>query len=1067
MYRARWRRIVVPGLAVVMALFAGRSAVAQGTITGRVTNEANQPLVDARVIVVGGNAGAATSEDGKYTLRNIRAGSVELQVFHVGQQTMKRTVTVTSEGTVTADFQMKQAIVQLAEIVTTATGEQRKVELGNAISTLGDVGAHVEQSSTVSVGELLTAKAPGVQVLGSPVTGGAPTIRVRGISSISLSNAPIWIVDGVRYNTNNTSSAGANALTLLNNLSPEEIEDMEIVKGPSAATLYGTAAANGVIVVTTKKGRAGSTKWNFTAENRTIDDRNAYQAQYANFGHKFGSTASIRCQLYVMQTPAFSQAQGATCVSDSLTSYNNLEDPSSTFIHLGKGSLYGASVSGGNEAVRFYVNSDLDDEYGPIQMPQQYVNFYNDSLHVPVTDQMFHPRQNHRFNTRANLNAVLSPKFDLNVNAAFGKADGNIEVDNSAIIGLLYVQQSGFGWKGCPAGTEKTGCGMTGSDGKAFYDPTGFPLYDANSFAPGSIMQYVTTNDLQRFTGSVNANWRPLTWMVNDATVGVDLANNDAFHVCRLNECPNSGGTARVGNVSDSKRNARNFSAKFNSTGSWSPRLWANFKTSVGADYTNVEGDSLSASSRGLPPGASSLGSGSTATGWSATTFSAVKTLGYYVQEQLTLRERLFLTAAVRQDQNSAFGTKFQNVKYPKLSASWLLSDESFFPRRDWINSVRLRTAFGASGVQPGSTQALATFSPVTSGITTKDANTGTPTPGLLASNPGNPFLKPERSQELETGFETNLFNNRLHIDFTHYNKTTHDALISVPIPASVGASTTSLLQNVGSTNNWGNELQLNLGLIDRRSFSWDVTINGSHNDNKWLDLGIDPGTGKSRVIGAGTTTEQHVGDPLFAQWYRNFTYSDANHDGIIQLSEVKVDSLLTNHGVGFAKDLVSIQNGFDLFSRRLRITAMFDYRAGGNGLDGNYFQCSSSPKACQETQDPSSPLWMQARAVAQTYGTTYNGTNYKTALGYFVSNQFWKFREFAAIYQLPARLNNLLRASNGSTVVFSARNLRTWSSFTGVDPEENYGVNGSEVANDFNTSPAPTYFTFRLNLKY
>src|SRR5262252_4925330 len=362
-------------------------------------------------------------------------------------------------------------------------------------------------------------------------------------------------------------------------------------------------------------------------------------------------------------------------------------------------------------------------------MPSVYVNFYNDSLHVPVTDQMFHPRQNHRFNARANLNAALSPKFDLNVSAGFGKSDGNIEVDNSSIIGLLYVQQSGFGWKGCPKGTENTGCGMTGADGKLLYDPTGFPLYDANSFAPGSIMQYVTSNDLQRFTGSVNANWRPLPWMSNDATVGVDLADNDAFHVCRLNECPNSGGTARVGNVSDSKRNARNFSAKLNSTASWNPRPWANFKTTIGGDYANIEGDSLAASGRFLAPGASSLGATSTAVSWSSTTISAQKTLGYYVQEQLALRERLFLTAAVRRDQNSAFGTKFQNINYPKLSASWLLSDESWFPRRDWINSFRFRTAFGASGVQPGATAALQTFAPNTSQITTKDANTGTPTP--------------------------------------------------------------------------------------------------------------------------------------------------------------------------------------------------------------------------------------------------------------------------------------------------------------------------------------------------
>ena len=114
------------------------------------------------------------------------------------------------------------------------------------------------------------------------------------------------------------------------------------------------------------------------------------------------------------------------------------------------------------------------------------------------------------------------------------------------------------------------------------------------------------------------------------ATVGVDLADNDAFHVCRLNECPNSGGTARVGNVSDSKRNARNFSAKLNSTASWTPRPWANLKTTIGADYANIEGDSLAASGRGLAPGASSLGAVSTFVSMSATTFSAQKTLGYY-----------------------------------------------------------------------------------------------------------------------------------------------------------------------------------------------------------------------------------------------------------------------------------------------------------------------------------------------------------------------------------------------------------------------------------------------------
>lgn len=397
---------------------------------------------------------------------------------------------------------------------------------------------------------------------------------------------------------------------------------------------------------------------------------------------------------------------------------------------------------------------------------------------------------------------------------------------------------------------------------------------------------------------------------------------------------------------------------------------------------------------------------------------------------------------------------------------SWLASDESFFPNIPYLNSFRFRSAYGSSGVQPGATSALQTFNPITADITTKDASTGTPTPGLVAANPGNAFLRPEKSTELETGFEADMFGGRLHIDFTHYDKKTHDALINVPIPSSVGAPVTSLLQNIGSTQNWGNELQANLSIVQRRAFAWDVTIAASHNDNRWLDLGIDPGTGLSRIIGAGTATQQRVGDPLFMQWYRNYTYSDKNGDGIIQRSEVQVDTFLTKHGVGFAKDLVSITNGVDLLSRRLHLSVMFDYKGGGNGLDGNYFQCSSTPKACRETQDPTSPLWMQARAVAQTYGTAINNTTYTTRLGYFVNNQFWKLREVSAVYTLPDRLTHAIRAARESNIVFAARNLHTWSPFTGVDPEQNYGVS-NEVQQDFNTSPPPTYFTFRLNLKY
>lgn len=572
-------------------------------------------------------------------------------------------------------------------------------------------------------------------------------------------------------------------------------------------------------------------------------------------------------------------------------------------------------------------------------------------------------------------------------------------------------------------------------------------------------------------------NWRPLSWLQGQGTVGVDLSNNDQFHVCRLNECPSQGATSRVGNVFDLKQNRRNFSAKVASTATWQPRTWANVKTSVGSEYTNIEVDSNFAQGRSLAPGASTLQATSTFVSYAAGQPTAVKTLGYYVQEQLALRDRMFLTVAARSDQNSAFGTKFQHVLYPKASLSWVISDESFFPQFSWMNSFRLRTAYGANGVQPGATAALQTFLAATQTITKADGVTGTDLPGLTANQPDNSKLRPEYSGELESGFETDLLNRRVHLDYTYYKKNTKDALISLPIPSSVAAPVTSLQTNIGKTQNSGHEVQLNAVLVDRRRFSWDVTISASHNDNKWIDLGKDPAkcvtaadggqTCQDLVIGAGTVTQQRKGDPLFSQWYRNYTYNDDNHDGIIQVSEVHVDSLLSRAGVGFAKDIASVASGFDLFQRRVRINMLFDYKGGGSTLEGNYFQCSSTPKACRESQDPTAPLWMQARVVAVTNGTKLNGTTYTTRKGYFVQSQFWKFRELSTVLSLPNRVNRLIRAENGSSLVVGVRNLHTWTSFTGVDPEQNYGVNSSEVSQDFNTSPPPTYITFRLNLKY
>ena len=175
-----------------------------------------------------------------------------------------------------------------------------------------------------------------------------------------------------------------------------------------------------------------------------------------------------------------------------------------------------------------------------------------------------------------------------------------------------------------------------------------------------------------------------------------------------MNECPAFGNT-RLGQVTDNHNNQRYFSAKVVSNATWNMRPWANLKTTIGADYINQESDFSNTGGTQLPAGGETVAATASKTA-SNQQPTAIKTLGFYAQEQGAFRDRLFVTAAVRSDQNSAFGTQFQNVLYPKASISYLISDESWFPKLDVVNQVRLRGSYGASGVQPGSTSGLVTF---------------------------------------------------------------------------------------------------------------------------------------------------------------------------------------------------------------------------------------------------------------------------------------------------------------------------------------------------------------------
>lgn len=1017
-------------LGVLLGWPMGLLAAQQGTITGRVTaQESGEALGDVRVILVGTAVFSVTNADGRYTLRGAPAGNGEVRVLRVGYQETKKPVTITGGQSVTLDFVLLKAVIQLQEVVTTATGDTRKVELGNAVATI-DVGKRIDDAPIKNMGDLLTAVAPGVQVLPANMTGGGSRVRIRGTSSISLSNDPIYIIDGVRMTSNSASSGigvGGTSPSRVNDINPEDIENIEVVKGPSAATLYGTDASNGVIVITTRKGRAGKAQWSLYGDYGYISDRNTYPTMYAILGKSPGSTTQRKC---LLKEVSLNQ-----CIVDSTTSLNVFEEDDLTPIADGSRGQLGGQVSGGTDVVRYFVSADYEREYGPFTIPDaDRARFQSEKIEIlPEWDR---PNALLKGSYRANLNIAPASNFDLSVASAFTNLDQRLpQVDNN-VNSFWYNGTIGPGFRG--PGPGYTGIGSLGQK-----------LNGYAGYTPGEIYQDLTTQGIRRFIGSASGNWRPTSWMQNRFDVGIDNTGRDEFELCRFSECADFG-TNRLGFATDVRTKIVNITANLGSTATWQPKTWLNVKSTLGVQYVNYRFDNNLAQGATLPPGAQTPGAGTIPTASAATDLN--KTLGIFIEESFGLNDRMFVTAAVRTDQNSAFGTNFQRVYYPKASVSWVASEEGFFPKISWLDQFRFRAALGSSGVQPGANDALRTFAVTTTNIAATEAA------GLRSSQLGNPDLKPESTTEFETGIDTRLFGSRVNLEMTYYRKQTKDALISAPIAPSAGTAVTSLLTNLGSVRNAGFEALLNIRALDRANVSWDITFNGSHNSNELLSLGTDA-TGKPiPTIGTGTN-RQAEGYPLNSSWTRRYNYKDANNDKIITPNELTVDTAFTYLGYSQPRLELSITNGVGLLNGRVRVNAMLDHKSGYFVQNSEQsFLCQQST-SCVATSTLNPSLELQARAIAIRDGLP------STAHGYFERPDFWRLREISANVNLPDAFAVRWLKARTASANFAVRNLKVWTDWTGVDPEQNYSQGNTQAT--LLTAGPPMYFTLRFNLRY
>jgi TonB-linked SusC/RagA family outer membrane protein len=990
---------------------------AAGTLTGHVTDaNTGEPVIGARVTLEGTQYGANTADSGEYVIQTVAEGTYTVSARRLGYVRTSRQVTVVSGGEAVVDFRLVPTPRMLDQIVTTATGDQEQRQVGNLIATIA-ADSVVATAPVTNLTELLAGRVAGVQVqFSGGIIGLSSPINIRGQNSFSLSNEPLLVVDGVRVD--NSTAGGAIPPTYagpnsgrFNDIDPSEIESIEIVKGPSAATLYGTDAANGVILVKTKRGSTGPPQWNAFVEGAMLTfDRDRFPTSYFPWGHAAAAPSTpIRCILL--------SVYAGTCVQDSISDFSPLRDAETTPIGTGSTRRLGAQVRGGT-SIRYLLSATWQEETGYLEMPSSDKPLLEAQAGRALTDDELRPNSNEKYSVRGNFTVPFGEKADVVISTAVSHAD--LRMPEPTLL---------------------------------IYGGAGTGIRDANdgwSFAGRASDAFVRRNheEVTHLTGGMTGNWRPTDWITARLTAGLDLSTD---YVDRLRRAGFGFSTLNIrGSRENTKINValQTLDAGLSATRSLLPSLSS--RTSVGTQYSRRTTLTNTAGAQYLLPGTETVAGGATLTTSEGTIENIVA--GAYLEQMIGWRDRLYLTGAVRVDGASSFGAGFDAAVYPKGSLSWIVSDEPFWPRIPGMNSFRLRAAYGESGVQPGPVAALASeslFQAYTSGGAVTGARLG---------EVGNPDLRPERQREFESGLDVDFLDGRFGLQATYYDKRSSDALVSIALPSSFGGG--AQWRNVGAVRNRGYEALVHALLLDRPSLRWSVTLNGAINDN--TVLAISPSV--DAIYHSGTTVPSLVsGYPLKSYFdYPIESYSDADHDGIITASEVNVGDEPRFAGAGYPRTQVTGMMDVGLFHDVLRIGAAVEHRGGYKILNiPESIRCGFG--SCTGTTFRDASFARQAANVARLTPSLHS-----TFWGYFEDGSFTRLRELSLTYALPTSLLQRL-GFDAASVTLSGRNLALWSAYSGTDPEIKTVPGNDNYAATYDQSgvPTPTYWLLRVNIGF
>jgi TonB-dependent starch-binding outer membrane protein SusC len=962
------------------------TVLAQATLQGTVTDQAGEPLVGAQVQIVGTDQGAVTDGDGAYVITGASTGAAQIQAIYLGYRTERQSADLVV-GTNTVDFALGSSPIELDAIVVTGTaGAVQRRAIGNAVSEI-DADAVIEKAPVTNLSELITGRSAGTVVLPSSGTVGTGTsLRLRGLSSITQSNEPLLYVDGIRIDNNDEATSldgftvGGQGPSRLNDINIEDIESIEIIKGPAAATLYGTEAAPGVIQIITKKGRSGDARWNVRGSWGTID------LEIAEFEENFGVVDPGDLPKGVS---SLDELQGVHLVKELEDgTWLIAQDPFDEVIEIGSYQEYDLSVSGGQDEFTFYASGNFNTEGGV--MPSNYAE---------------------KIGGRANFQWSPSEIFDLAVSSGYVNNEIRLPNNDNNIFGFW-----GNLTLGSPAFISETSAGNF-----AFGEP----------FTPVEDVREIDsrfTND--RFTGSAIANFNPLPWLRSRGIFGIDVNAEENFQFIPF------GAVANL-NPEGEKTVVRNTTVNItfdqNTTATWDVTEGLQSSTSLGTQVTNENVDEVVAFGEDFPGReVSTVSAAGNTQGFETRIEDA--TVGLYIQEQLAWQNRLFLIGAVRFDDNSAFGSDFDFETYPKVSASWVVSEEPFFSVPG-LDMLRFRAAYGFAGQQPAAFASERSFEPVA-------IKGGIPT--ITPDQLGNPDLGPERSREVEVGFDAGLWDDRIGVELTYYDKVTEDALVAKLIPPSSGFPTNQLT-NIGELQNNGWELSIDGLLVDTGLIDYNLLVNLATNDNEVTSLGGEaafptPNSFNQRV---------EEGFPLDGVWGRVEVGRDENGDPILSEDQEFLGRTTPDFTASFGNTITLRDN--------LQIYALFDMRRGFV-IDNNNTAFELFFGSNRAVNDPD----FDQRELADLFFFA----NREEPTPFVDGGDFVKLREVSVNYTLPQSWAAAMRAQRAS-FTFSGRNLQTWTDYNGIDPEVNGFGQGDIERTDFLSVPQSRRFISTLNLTF